>query len=136
VHALLHHVKDLSGIGGELRPGIVHRLDRGTSGLIVVAKHDRAHEALNENNCQAYRQREVTTAFTRARQRAHRNNRRQHRERSGACSTGTHAPASGAISPEDGPGIVRPSGTAGSCSGCDNQVRSTLCFRCDTQRNN
>jgi 23S rRNA pseudouridine1911/1915/1917 synthase len=47
VHALLHHVKDLSGIGGELRPGIVHRLDRGTSGLIVVAKHDRAHEALS-----------------------------------------------------------------------------------------
>ena len=42
VNALLHHVKDLSGIGGELRPGIVHRLDRGTSGLMVVAKHDRA----------------------------------------------------------------------------------------------
>ncbi len=38
VNALLHHVDDLSGIGGELRPGIVHRLDRGTSGLIVVAK--------------------------------------------------------------------------------------------------
>jgi 23S rRNA pseudouridine1911/1915/1917 synthase len=46
VNALLHHVKDLSGIGGELRPGIVHRLDRGTSGLMVVAKHDRAHEEL------------------------------------------------------------------------------------------
>ena len=46
VNALLHHVKDLSGIGGELRPGIVHRLDRGTSGLIVAAKHDRAHESL------------------------------------------------------------------------------------------
>lgn len=46
VNALLHHVKDLSGIGGELRPGIVHRLDRGTSGVMVVAKHDRAHEAL------------------------------------------------------------------------------------------
>jgi hypothetical protein len=36
----------LSGIGGELRPGIVHRLDRGTSGLMVVAKHDRAHQEL------------------------------------------------------------------------------------------
>jgi len=48
VNALLHHVKDLSGIGGELRPGIVHRLDRGTSGLMVVAKHDAAHEALAE----------------------------------------------------------------------------------------
>jgi 23S rRNA pseudouridine1911/1915/1917 synthase len=46
VNALLHHVTDLSGIGGELRPGIVHRLDRGTSGLIVVAKHDRSHESL------------------------------------------------------------------------------------------
>ena len=46
VNALLHHVKDLSGIGGERRPGIVHRLDRGTSGVMVVAKHDRAHEAL------------------------------------------------------------------------------------------
>jgi 23S rRNA pseudouridine1911/1915/1917 synthase len=47
VNALLHHIKDLSGIGGELRPGIVHRLDRGTSGLMVVAKHDRAHQELS-----------------------------------------------------------------------------------------
>ncbi|MGD9905639.1 MAG: RluA family pseudouridine synthase [Vicinamibacterales bacterium] len=46
VHALLHHVKDLSGIGGEQRPGIVHRLDKGTSGVMVVAKHDRAHHEL------------------------------------------------------------------------------------------
>jgi len=46
VNALLHHVKDLSGIGGQLRPGIVHRLDRGTSGLMVIAKHDQAHDAL------------------------------------------------------------------------------------------
>lgn len=47
VNALLHHVDDLSGIGGEKRPGIVHRLDRGTSGLMVVAKHDSAHEELS-----------------------------------------------------------------------------------------
>jgi len=47
VNALLHHVKDLSGVGGELRPGIVHRLDRGTSGIMVVAKHDRAHQELS-----------------------------------------------------------------------------------------
>ena len=47
VNALLHHVDDLSGVGGELRPGIVHRLDKGTSGLMVVAKHDAAHEALS-----------------------------------------------------------------------------------------
>jgi 23S rRNA pseudouridine1911/1915/1917 synthase len=46
VNALLHQIKDLSGIGGELRPGIVHRLDRGTSGLMVVAKNDRAHAEL------------------------------------------------------------------------------------------
>ena len=46
VNALIHHVSDLSGIGGELRPGIVHRLDRGTSGLIVIAKHDQAHADL------------------------------------------------------------------------------------------
>lgn len=47
VNALLHHVKDLSGIGGELRPGIVHRLDRGTSGLMVVAKNDKSHQELS-----------------------------------------------------------------------------------------
>jgi 23S rRNA pseudouridine1911/1915/1917 synthase len=47
VNALLHHVKDLSGIGGETRPGIVHRLDRGTSGVMVVAKTDRAHQELS-----------------------------------------------------------------------------------------
>ena len=46
VNALLHQIKDLSGIGGELRPGIVHRLDRGTSGLMVIAKNDRAHAEL------------------------------------------------------------------------------------------
>lgn len=47
VNALLHHVDDLSGIGGVLRPGIVHRLDRDTSGLMIVAKNDTAHERLS-----------------------------------------------------------------------------------------
>src|SRR6516164_3896942 len=47
VNALLHHVGGLSGIGGELRPGIVHRLDRGTSGVMVVAKNDAAHQELS-----------------------------------------------------------------------------------------
>ena len=47
VNALLHHVDGLSGIGGERRPGIVHRLDRGTSGVMVVAKHDAAHAELS-----------------------------------------------------------------------------------------
>jgi 23S rRNA pseudouridine1911/1915/1917 synthase len=46
VNALLGRVRDLSGVGGVLRPGIVHRLDRGTSGLLVVAKDDEAHRAL------------------------------------------------------------------------------------------
>jgi 23S rRNA pseudouridine1911/1915/1917 synthase len=47
VNALLHHVDDLSGVGGQLRPGIVHRLDRGTSGVMVVAKNDTAHQELS-----------------------------------------------------------------------------------------
>lgn len=46
VNALVHHVKDLSGINGVLRPGIVHRLDKDTSGLIVIAKNDKAHVSL------------------------------------------------------------------------------------------
>jgi 23S rRNA pseudouridine1911/1915/1917 synthase len=46
VNALLYHVRDLSGVGGVLRPGIVHRLDRGTSGVLLVAKDDEAHRAL------------------------------------------------------------------------------------------
>ncbi|HEX9160753.1 MAG TPA: RluA family pseudouridine synthase [Thermoanaerobaculia bacterium] len=46
VNALLFHVRDLSGIGGELRPGIVHRLDKDTSGVMIIAKNDRAHRAL------------------------------------------------------------------------------------------
>jgi len=49
VNALLHHCGDsLSGIGGVTRPGIVHRLDKDTSGLLVVAKTDRAHQVLSE----------------------------------------------------------------------------------------
>ncbi|MEO6221847.1 MAG: RluA family pseudouridine synthase [Vicinamibacterales bacterium] len=48
VNALLHHISDLSGVGGMERPGIVHRLDRGTSGVMVIAKHDRAHRALSK----------------------------------------------------------------------------------------
>jgi 23S rRNA pseudouridine1911/1915/1917 synthase len=46
VNALLHHFASLSGVGGEMRPGIVHRLDKETSGLIVVAKNDEAHRKL------------------------------------------------------------------------------------------
>src|SRR5215469_952794 len=46
VNALLHHFGNLSGVGGEMRPGIVHRLDKETSGLIVVAKNDESHRQL------------------------------------------------------------------------------------------
>ncbi|MGH8636070.1 MAG: RluA family pseudouridine synthase [Burkholderiales bacterium] len=60
VNALLHHVKDLSGVGGEARPGIVHRLDRGTSGLMVVAKHDKAHQEL----ARQFHDREVEKEYT------------------------------------------------------------------------
>jgi 23S rRNA pseudouridine1911/1915/1917 synthase len=48
VNALLAHCKNLSGIGGKQRPGIVHRLDKGTSGCLVVAKNDAAHLALSK----------------------------------------------------------------------------------------
>lgn len=47
VHGLLRYCDDLSGIGGVLRPGIIHRLDKDTSGLLVVAKNDRAHTSLS-----------------------------------------------------------------------------------------
>lgn len=47
VNALLHHLKNLSGIGGVMRPGIVHRLDKDTSGLLLVAKKDAAHAELS-----------------------------------------------------------------------------------------
>ena len=48
VNALLHHVRDLSGINGVERPGIVHRIDKDTTGLLVVAKNNRAHHALSD----------------------------------------------------------------------------------------
>lgn len=59
VNALLHHIDDLSGIGGKLRPGIVHRLDKDTSGLLVVAKRDDVHRALSD----ALRRREVRRLY-------------------------------------------------------------------------
>ncbi|MDQ3171000.1 MAG: RluA family pseudouridine synthase [Acidobacteriota bacterium] len=59
VNALLHHVDDLSGIGGEERPGIVHRLDRGTSGLMVVAKNDASHRELSRQ----FQDREVEKTY-------------------------------------------------------------------------
>jgi 23S rRNA pseudouridine1911/1915/1917 synthase len=59
VNALLHHIQDLSGIGGVKRPGIVHRLDKDTSGLMIVAKHDRAHRRL----ASALKRREIRRVY-------------------------------------------------------------------------
>lgn len=59
VNAILHHFASLSSTGGELRPGIVHRLDKETSGLIVIAKNDLAHQRLAE----MFAQREVHKTY-------------------------------------------------------------------------
>jgi 23S rRNA pseudouridine1911/1915/1917 synthase len=59
VNALLAHCADLQGIGGELRPGIVHRLDKDTSGVLVVAKHDRAIQTLQRQ----FKEREVRKIY-------------------------------------------------------------------------
>ncbi len=59
VNALLHHCKNLSGIGGELRPGIVHRLDKETSGCLVAAKHDLVHARLTH----AFSERRITKIY-------------------------------------------------------------------------
>ena len=48
VNGLLYHCKDLSGINGEMRPGIVHRIDKDTSGLLIVCKNDKAHQAISQ----------------------------------------------------------------------------------------
>ncbi len=59
VHGLLYHCHDLSGIGGELRPGIVHRLDKDTSGVMVAAKNDMAHQSLVDQ----FRERKVEKVY-------------------------------------------------------------------------
>jgi 23S rRNA pseudouridine1911/1915/1917 synthase len=59
VNALLFHVRDLSGVGGTLRPGIVHRLDKDTSGVMVVAKHERALVRLQKS----FHDREVSKTY-------------------------------------------------------------------------
>jgi 23S rRNA pseudouridine1911/1915/1917 synthase len=59
VNAVLHHAPDLAGVGGARRPGIVHRLDKDTSGLIVVAKNDLAHRALQSQ----FKAREVEKTY-------------------------------------------------------------------------
>ncbi|MGC9522164.1 MAG: RluA family pseudouridine synthase [Anaerolineae bacterium] len=60
VNAILAHCPDLTGVGGEIRPGIVHRLDKETSGVIVIAKHDRALRALQRQ----FKRRTVEKRYT------------------------------------------------------------------------
>jgi len=59
VHAALAHAPDIEGIGGEVRPGVVHRLDKDTSGLILLAKNDRTHRYLQDQ----FRLRKVTKIY-------------------------------------------------------------------------
>ncbi|NOZ51011.1 MAG: RluA family pseudouridine synthase [Chloroflexi bacterium] len=59
VHAILYHCPDLQGVGGEQRPGIVHRLDKDTSGIILVAKNDQAHRYLQDQ----FRQRSIEKTY-------------------------------------------------------------------------
>ncbi len=59
VNAVLAHCGDLGGVGGDLRPGIVHRLDKDTSGMIVIAKHDRALQGLQRQ----FKRRSVTKIY-------------------------------------------------------------------------
>jgi 23S rRNA pseudouridine1911/1915/1917 synthase len=59
VNALLHHCRDLAGIGGSIRPGVVHRLDKDTSGLIVFAKNDASHQDL----ARQFKNREVKKTY-------------------------------------------------------------------------
>ncbi len=59
VHGLLKRLKGLSGIGGKLRPGIVHRLDKDTSGIMIVAKNDQAHQRLT----QSFKNREISKTY-------------------------------------------------------------------------
>jgi 23S rRNA pseudouridine1911/1915/1917 synthase len=59
VHAALAHAPDIEGVGGRLRPGVVHRLDKDTSGIIIFAKNDRTHRRLQDQ----FRQRSVKKAY-------------------------------------------------------------------------
>lgn len=59
VHAVLAHAPDIQGVGGELRPGVVHRLDRDTSGLIILAKNDAAHQDFSRQ----FKEREIEKTY-------------------------------------------------------------------------
>ena len=84
VNALLHHFATLSAVGGEMRPGIVHRLDKETSGLIVVAKNDDAHRKLAAQFAETRSEEDLHCAGTWLAEERSRNHQRQHQPRSGA----------------------------------------------------
>src|ERR1041384_3152973 len=87
VNALLHHFASLSGVGGDMRPGIVHRLDKETSGLIVVAKNDEAHRKLAEQVavCRARGEEEIYCAGAWVAEEGFRNHCGRHQPRPGAA---------------------------------------------------
>ena len=91
VNALLHRFQTLSSTGGELRPGIVHRLDKQTSGLIVVAKNDRAHAALGAMFAWPPRGKDLHRAGAWCGSARKRHRQRRAEPRSGAAHTHDHA---------------------------------------------
>ena len=84
VNRLVHHFQSLSQVGGELRPGIVHRLDRGTSGVMLVARTDAAHRALAAQFSGAHHGEDVSGAGGGSRERGFRAHYQADRARSGA----------------------------------------------------
>ena len=83
VNALLHHFAKLSDVGGELRPGIVHRLDKQTSGIIVVAKDDSTHRKLGEMFSQRADRKDLYRARSRQRGQGRHHRQPADRARSG-----------------------------------------------------
>ena len=90
VNALLHHFGQLSSVGGELRPGIVHRLDKATSGLLVVAKSDEAHRRLASQFVRRQVKEEIHRAGAWLAQAGPRDHQQQHQPRPGAAHPHDH----------------------------------------------
>ena len=93
VNALLHHFGQLSSVGGELRPGIVHRLDKATSGLIVVAKSDESHRRLAAQFAGRQDQEKISGPGARLVEARARNHQQQHQPRPDAAHSYDHAAA-------------------------------------------
>ena len=82
VNRLVHHFQTLSQVGGELRPGIVHRLDKGTSGVLLVARNDAAHQNLAAHFSGRTVEKNVSCVGPRHRRKGYRPHHRAHRPRS------------------------------------------------------